>query len=102
MWLGSFPDFMIMLVMFVVRVQVRMVHGLVTMIEFTDIASRPQHCPRYGRTQNKYGESGLCRRLAHTRAQPTRQWICDQPTGMRQRKLRRIQCGTVAFVTRPL
>ncbi len=62
MWLGSFPDFMFMLVMFVVRVQVRMVHGLVTMIEFTDIASRPQHCPRYGRTQNKYGESGKCRR----------------------------------------
>ena len=50
MWLTSFPAFMFMLVMFVVHMQVRMVHSLVSMLKFNDITSRPQDCPGYGRT----------------------------------------------------
>jgi hypothetical protein len=49
MWLASFPAFMLMLVMFVVRMQVGMVHSLVRMLKFNHITSRPQHCPGYGR-----------------------------------------------------
>ncbi len=53
MWIASFPAFMFMLVMFVVRMQVRMDHSLMRMIQFDRIASRPQDCPGYGRTHNK-------------------------------------------------
>ena len=50
MWIASFPAFMFMLVMFVVRMQVRMADGLVRMLEFKHITSRPQDCPSYDRT----------------------------------------------------
>ena len=53
MWLAFFPAFMFILVMFVVYMQVRMVDGLVRMLEFKHITSRPQDHPGYGRTQNK-------------------------------------------------
>lgn len=50
MWLRFLRAFMLMLVMFVVRMQVRMDHGLVHMLKFKHITSRPQDCPGYGRT----------------------------------------------------
>jgi hypothetical protein len=62
MWLASVTAFMFMLVMFVVHMQVRMVHGLVRMLEFNHIARGPQDGPGYGRTHNKQGESSECRR----------------------------------------
>jgi len=50
MWLRILRAFMLMLVMFVVRMQMRMDHSLVRMLEFDRITSRPQDCPGYGRT----------------------------------------------------
>ena len=50
MRLSAFAAFMFMLVMFVVHMQVRMVHSLVRMLEFRHIGRGPQDCPGYGRT----------------------------------------------------
>ena len=50
MWLRFLRAFMLMLVMFVVRMQVHMDHSLVRMLKLNHITSRPQDCRRYGRT----------------------------------------------------
>jgi hypothetical protein len=98
MRLRPFPTLVIVMVVLIMDVPVLVFEGLVPVFQFEGIACRPEEQRRNCRREGHHGEHGEGGRQADRPAYPPRERIGDQPAGVRQGELRRVEGGAIPFM----
>ena len=96
--LPTFPTFVRMLVMLVVHVEMFVPHRFMFVAEYDRIRCWPQAPGEQRRQGGHESEHRECCQDPGGAAQPSRQWVGDQPAGVRQGELCGKQRRTVAVM----